>query len=79
MARRAKKHAESYIRFLTIFCKKSMTVLENVLIYMYEIGCLVSKLRKNNPVLNLRGKRCKGGGGIYIPKNNTPRKANEGL
>ena len=56
-----------------------MTVLENVLIYMYEIGCLVSKLRKNNPVLNLRGKRCKGGGGIYIPKNNTPRKANEGL
>lgn len=44
-----------------------MTFLENVLIYMYEFGCLAYKLRKNNPVLNLRGKRCKEGGDIYIP------------
>lgn len=66
MARRAKKHAESYIRFLTIFCKKSMTFLENVFTYV-RIWMFGIQIAKNNPVLNLRGKRYKEGGGIYIP------------
>ena len=43
-----------------------MTFLENVFTYV-RIWMFGIQIAKNNPVLNLRGKRCKEGGGIYIP------------